>query len=313
MVMFDELRSAVASLEAVLRDFEPGVLDARHAVRAVKLFARVEHLGAAGKALAVGRVGATRAYRESGARSAGYWLANTTGVPVASAFRALEHGGRELRRWVDPDSAPCGMYRMAPDKGAEIDLIIREARATGGSESRDAYAAALHALVTRGPRKATSATLVCDESPMYATSPRSSVATRAAASLARSRASGRSPSRSLGRCSPMPRCAPSRATARCSPSTRATAAIGHSGSTTGSSSGTRCAANPTATPTSISRPTMCLRSPTVATPSSTTSGGSAGTTIVLKHDRGWEVEGAPHQWKLVPPGLPDAPDDPDPP
>ena len=250
--MFEELRSAIAGLDAMLRDFEPGALDAGQAVRAVKLFARVEHLGAAGKALAAGRVDATRAYRESGARSAGHWLANTTGVPVASAFRALEtvdalsdlpvtaaafragelseaqaheitgaarkdptaevelvaeakrggdlkglkrrcrnvraaagaddaawaqrlHAGRELRTWVDSDSAPCGMWRFAPDKGAEvnaaldaeIDLIIREARAAGGTESRDAYAAdALHALVTRGPRKATSATLICDESPI---------------------------------------------------------------------------------------------------------------------------------------------------
>jgi hypothetical protein len=64
------------------------------------------------------------------------------------------------------------MWRMAPDKGAEVkaaidaetDLIFREARAAGCRDSREAYAAdALHALVTRGPRKKTSATLVADE------------------------------------------------------------------------------------------------------------------------------------------------------
>jgi hypothetical protein len=249
--MFEELGSAVATLESVVRALEPGALDARGAVRLVKLFARVEHLGAAGKGLAAKRVDETGAFRESGARSAGHWLALRTGVPVASAFRVLEtvealgalpatneafragklsetqaheiagaarknpsaeaelveaartttmkglkdrchrvwaaaeaddaawaqrlHDTRQLRTWVDPDSSTCGMWRLAPDKGAEvnaaldaeIDLIFREARASGGGrESREAYAAdALHALITRGPRRATSATLIMDEAP----------------------------------------------------------------------------------------------------------------------------------------------------
>jgi hypothetical protein len=63
------------------------------------------------------------------------------------------------------------MWRMSPDKGAEvnaaidaeIDLIFKEARTNGLRESREAYAAdALHALVTRGPRKATGAKLIID-------------------------------------------------------------------------------------------------------------------------------------------------------
>jgi hypothetical protein len=249
--MFEELRSAVFTIESFVRDLEPGVLDGAGAVRLVKLFARVEHLGAAGKALTAKRVDETGAFRESGARSAGHWLALRTGVPVASAFRVLEtveslgdlpvtneafragklsetqaheitaaarknpsaeaelveaartttvkglkdrcrrvwadaeaddeawakrlHDARQLRTWVDPDSSTCGMWRLTPDKGsevnaaldAEIDLIFAEARAHGGDrEARDAYAAdALHALITRGPRKATSATLIIDEAP----------------------------------------------------------------------------------------------------------------------------------------------------
>ncbi len=246
--MFDELRSLVAALESTVRDFEPGLLDARGAVRAVELFARAEHVCSAGKALAAKRVDDTFAYRESGARSAGHWLARKTGVPVTSAFRALEtvdalaelpvtneafragrlseiqaheivgaarkdpsaeaelvsaakrgtdlkglkdrcrrvhaaaetddaawakrlHDSRSLRTWVDADSAGCGIWRLSPDKGAEVnaaldaetDLIFREARAAGGRDPREAYAAdALHALITRGPRKATGATLVID-------------------------------------------------------------------------------------------------------------------------------------------------------
>jgi hypothetical protein len=89
-----------------------------------------------------------------------------------AAWAKRLHDARQLRQWTDADGAPNGMWRMAPDKGAEVkaaidaetDLIFREARAAGCRDARDAYAAdALHALVTRGPRKRTSATLVADE------------------------------------------------------------------------------------------------------------------------------------------------------
>lgn len=244
----ERLRSAVATIEEMVRDFEPGLLNARQAVSVVELFARSEHASAAGKALAAQRVDATHAYRESGARSAGHWLARKTGVTVAAAIRALEtaealadlpatneafrtgrlseaqayeiagaarkdpsaeadlvraakyhtdlkglkdrcrrvragaevddaawaqrlHDTRSLRTWIDADTANCGMWRMSPEKGAEVvaaldaetDLIFRAARAAGGRESREAYAAdALHALITRGPRKATGINVVMD-------------------------------------------------------------------------------------------------------------------------------------------------------
>lgn len=248
--MFDteELDSAIAVIEAAVRRFEPRLLDARGAVRAVERFAKVRHLGEVGTALAATRVDETQAFRESGARSAGHWLARKTGVPVSAAFRALEtaealaelpvtneafragrlsemqaheiagaarkdpsaeaelvaaarrgtdlkglkdrcrqvrasaeaddaawaqrlHDSRSLRTWVEADSATCGIWRMSPDKGAEVnaaidaetDLIFREVRAAGGRDPREAYAAdALYALITRGPRKATGATLVMD-------------------------------------------------------------------------------------------------------------------------------------------------------
>ncbi|MBM3671528.1 MAG: AMP-binding protein [Actinobacteria bacterium] len=70
--------------------------------------------------------------------------------PDDEAWAKRLHDNRQLRRWVDADSAKCGMYRLSPDKGAEIDaaldaeieLILKERRANGGArESRDAYAA----------------------------------------------------------------------------------------------------------------------------------------------------------------------------
>jgi hypothetical protein len=246
--MFEELDAAIATIEAVVRDFEPGLLDARGAVWAVERFARAKKVCEAGAALAAKRVDETRAYRESGAQSAATWLATKSGVSVGAADRVLGvvdalsalpatneafrsgrisevqaheitgaarkdpsaeaelvrhaqagitlkglkdrcrrvrasaeeddaawaqrlHDTRSVRQWTDPDSAPCGMWRAAPDQGAEIraaldaetDLLFREARAAGQREPREAYAMdALHALITRGPRKATSASLIVD-------------------------------------------------------------------------------------------------------------------------------------------------------
>jgi hypothetical protein len=247
--MFRALDTAIATIESFVRDFEPGCLDARRAVRAVERFARVTHLGQAGAALAATRADETHAYRDSGARSAADWMARKTGVPVAHAQRALEtvaaladlpvtreafrsghlsdaqaheitqaarrdpsaeaglvdevrcgaslktlkdkcrrvrpqaeaddeawaqrlHDTRHLRRWVDGDSAPCGMYKLSPDKGAElhaaidaeVQALLKEAKAAGGEPpSLEALAAdALHALVLRGPRKPVGINLVMD-------------------------------------------------------------------------------------------------------------------------------------------------------
>lgn len=246
--MLEQVRCAVANLESAMAGFEPGCMDGPAATKLVKVAARGKHMLGAIEALAAKRVDETGAYRASGARSAGHWLASTTGVPVAAAVKALEtvgalgdlpatteafrtgrlsaeqaheisgaaskdpsaerellgvardsslkglkdrcrlirasaeaddaawakrlHDSRSLRQWVDSDGAACGIWRLAPDKGAavkaaldaEADLIFREARRDGREESREAYAAdAFHALMTRGPRKATAATLVIDE------------------------------------------------------------------------------------------------------------------------------------------------------
>ena len=247
--MFEDLDTAIATIEGFVRDFEPRCLDGRGAVRAVERFAKLRKLSEAGGALAAKRVDETGAYRETGCGSAADWYARQSGVSVGAADRALTvvealpelpatneafrtgkisevqaheisgaatkdpnaevglvhhaedrislkglkdrcrrvragaeeddaawarrlHDTRSVRRWNDPDSARCGTWRMSPDKGAEldaaldaeIDLLYQEARANGVlPDARDALAAdALHALVTRGPRKATSASLLVD-------------------------------------------------------------------------------------------------------------------------------------------------------
>jgi len=89
-----------------------------------------------------------------------------------TAWAERLHRNRRLRMWTEADGAPAGIWRLAPESGAavkaaidaETDLLFREARKDGRRESRDAYAAdALHALITRGPRKASSAHLVADQ------------------------------------------------------------------------------------------------------------------------------------------------------
>ena len=246
--MLEEVRTAVATLERVAGGFEPRCLDGPAAAKLVKLAARGKHMLGAIEALAAKRVDETGAYRASGAKDAGQWLAHTTGVPVSAAFKALQtveslaelpatseafregrlsaeqaheitgaarkdpaaetellgaardsslkglkdrcrlvranaeaddaawaerlRSSRSLREWTDAEGATCGIWRGPPDQGAaikaaleaETDLIFREVRRDGRQESRDAYAFdALHALMTRGPRKATAATLVIDE------------------------------------------------------------------------------------------------------------------------------------------------------
>jgi hypothetical protein len=88
--MFDEVRSALSTLEGVMRDFEPGVLEAGDARTMVELFAKGERLCAAGKALSAARVAATGAHRETGHRSAGQLLADVSGTTVGAAESMLQ-------------------------------------------------------------------------------------------------------------------------------------------------------------------------------------------------------------------------------
>ena len=88
--VFDEIRTAVATLEGVARDLEPGLLDGADAAALVEVVARGEHLCSALKALFARRVEETGAYRDGGYRSAGHWLASKTGVTVGAAVGALQ-------------------------------------------------------------------------------------------------------------------------------------------------------------------------------------------------------------------------------
>ena len=88
--VFEEVRSAVALLERVVADLEPGTLDASGAKKLVDLFTRCERLSVAGRGLAARRVEHGLSWKREGHRSAAHWLAATTGVSVGAATRTLQ-------------------------------------------------------------------------------------------------------------------------------------------------------------------------------------------------------------------------------
>jgi hypothetical protein len=87
--MFDlaELRTR---LQRVVARLDADVLDPATAERLVAEFATIEHVAAAGKALAARRVAASGRWRRSGQRSEAEWLARTTGESVGAARAALD-------------------------------------------------------------------------------------------------------------------------------------------------------------------------------------------------------------------------------
>ena len=88
--MFDEVRNAVAVLEASARALEPWRLDSCDAVALVEVAAHGERVCAAIKGFAARRVDETKAWRDEGHRSAAHWVAETTGATVGAATRTLE-------------------------------------------------------------------------------------------------------------------------------------------------------------------------------------------------------------------------------
>jgi hypothetical protein len=92
-----DLQALVGALRDAVHRLDPDYLSAEEATSLVRLFAEVERLGAAGRALMARQVERSGAWRSGGHRSAAHWMAEATGVPVGQAVgtlqtaRALEH------------------------------------------------------------------------------------------------------------------------------------------------------------------------------------------------------------------------------
>jgi Domain of unknown function (DUF222)/HNH endonuclease len=116
--VFEEVRTAVAALEAIARDVDPGRFEGRDAADLLELFGRGERVCTAAKALLARRVDETGVWREGGHRSAAHWVAEATGETVGAASRTLETV-RALEQLPETDAA-FRAGRLSETQAAEV-------------------------------------------------------------------------------------------------------------------------------------------------------------------------------------------------
>jgi hypothetical protein len=117
--------TAAAAVAGVVSAFQPERYTGPDAARLVKLFARLERLGAAGMGLAARRVEETRAWQSSGARNAAEWLGRATGTTAGQAAQTLSTS-KQLRDQPDLDSA-VRSGALSPTQATEIAQTAKEA------------------------------------------------------------------------------------------------------------------------------------------------------------------------------------------
>jgi hypothetical protein len=135
--VFEEVRTAVATLEAVARDLDPALFDGRDAAELLEEFGRGERVCAAAKALLARRVAESGVWREGGHRSAAHWVAEATGDTVGAACRALETA-RALEHLPETDAA----FRAGDLSGTQAAEIASAAGADPAAETALLEAAA---------------------------------------------------------------------------------------------------------------------------------------------------------------------------
>src|SRR5712692_5605396 len=127
------LQDVEAALREVVAGLEPEALQADAASGLVDVFARIEKLAGAGKALAARRVADSNLWRGAGERSAAHWLARRGGISIGSALATLETAAR-LPELPALDAAVRGgelsgvqaseiASAVAADAGAETELV----------------------------------------------------------------------------------------------------------------------------------------------------------------------------------------------
>ena len=126
------LAGIVSSFREMVSGFDADCLDGPAAVEALRQFGEIERLAGAGRALAGGRVEATRAWQGSGNRSAAHFVAQESGSTVRSAVVALETARRLESLPATEEALRSGKLSLAqvseiastvgdrPDKEAEL-------------------------------------------------------------------------------------------------------------------------------------------------------------------------------------------------
>jgi hypothetical protein len=121
----------VASLRAMVRDFDPDRVSCDDAVALLDWFTEVERLAGAGKTLAAAKAGQGSAWREAGDRSAADWLAKKSGTTVGEARGLLETGAAL------PDApATAAAFREGKLSGRQAAAIAPAAAADPSAEQR---------------------------------------------------------------------------------------------------------------------------------------------------------------------------------
>ena len=145
--VLEEVRGAVAVLERVVAELEPGTFDARGARELVAAFAHGERFCGAGKALAARRADETGVWKPDGHRSAAHWLASVTGTTVGAAFESL----RTVRA-LDALPETADAYRageLSAQQAAAITDAAREDPAAEESLLQTAQSSSLQGLRAR--------------------------------------------------------------------------------------------------------------------------------------------------------------------
>jgi hypothetical protein len=138
MVVFvTSLATAVQTVRDTVRGLDVEALEPAAANDLVAVFAEVERLGAAGKALCAKRVADSGAWQRSGERSAADWLAKTTGTTVGAARGALDTAANVT-------SAPAvdDAFRAGRLSAEQAEAVSAAAKADPAAEQRLLDAAA---------------------------------------------------------------------------------------------------------------------------------------------------------------------------
>src|SRR5712691_8548004 len=119
-----------AALREIVVGLEPETLAADAAADLVDVFARIEKLAGAGKALAARRVADSNLWRGAGERSAAHWLARRAGASVGAAMATLETAAR-LSELPSVDAA----VRAGELSGVQANEIASAAAIDAGAEA----------------------------------------------------------------------------------------------------------------------------------------------------------------------------------
>jgi hypothetical protein len=146
--MSRRIDEAIELLEAERRELVPETVDGTHARELVEKFARGERLMAAGKALALRQVAATRSWKQAGSyRDVTAWLASVSGATIGQAVATVATAQR-LKSLPDTEAA----LRASELSPAQADVISDAASVDRNSERELLHTAANEGL--RGLRTA---------------------------------------------------------------------------------------------------------------------------------------------------------------